>query len=54
MATTSITKEFIVKDAALYDTLKKAVTQIPAQEVKTTEPSNIEKGRELLKSFSFR
>ncbi len=54
MPTTSITKEFTVKDVARYQKLKEEIKQSPVKEIKIVQPSNIEKGRELLKSFSFR
>ncbi len=54
MPTASITKEFTVQDVACYQKLKEEIKQSPVKEIKIVQPSNIEKGRELLKSFSFR
>ncbi|MBQ2741806.1 MAG: hypothetical protein IJB42_04785 [Oscillospiraceae bacterium] len=54
MATSSITKEFTVKDAKAYSQLIKEVSNKPARTVKTEKPSSIERGNELLKQFSFR
>ena len=54
MATSSITKEFIVKDAEAYSKIIKEVSNTPARTVKTEKPSNIERGNQLLKQFSFR
>ena len=54
MATSSITKEFTVKDEKAYLRMMKEISNKPARTVKTEKPSNIERGNELLKQFSFR
>ena len=54
MATTSITKEFKVKDEKAYFEIIKEVSKMPERTVKTVKPSNIERGNKLLKQFSFR
>lgn len=54
MATSSITKEFTVKDVNAYSQMVKEVSSKPERTVKTVEPSNIERGNNLLKQFSFR
>lgn len=54
MATSSITKEFSVKDVKAYDKLQKEVSQKPERTVVVKTPSNIERGAKLLNRFSFR
>lgn len=54
MATSSITKEFTVKDVKAYSQMMKEVSNKPDRTVKTVKPSNIERGNQLLKQFSFR
>ena len=54
MATSSITKEFTVKDVKAYSQMMKEVNGTPNRTVKTGKPSNIERGNNLLKQFSFR
>lgn len=54
MATSSITKEFTVKDVKAYSQMMKEVNNKPDRTVKTEKPSNIERGNRLLKQFSFR
>lgn len=54
MATSSITKEFTVKDVKAYSQMMKEVSNKPDRTVKTAKPSNIERGNKLLKQFSFR
>lgn len=54
MATSSITKEFTVKDEKAYSRIIKEVSKTPERTVKTVKPSNIERGNQLLKQFSFR
>ncbi len=54
MATSSITKEFIVKDEKAYLQIIEEVSNKPVRTVKTVKPSNIERGNKLLKQFSFR
>lgn len=54
MATSSITKEFTVKDVKAYSQIMKEVSSKPGRTVKTENPSNIERGNKLLKQFSFR
>lgn len=54
MATSSITKEFTVKDVKAYLQMMKEVSSKPVRTVKTEKPSSIESGNKLLKQFSFR
>ena len=54
MATSSITKEFTVKDVKAYSQIIKEVSSKPNRTVQTAKPSNIERGNKLLKQFSFR
>lgn len=54
MATSSITKEFTVKDVKAYSQIMEEVSKKPARSVKTEKPSNVERGNKLLKQFSFR
>lgn len=54
MATSSITKDFTVKDVKAYSQMMKEVSSKPDRTVKTEKPSNIERGNKLLKQFSFR
>lgn len=54
MATSSITKEFVVKDEKAYSQMMKEISAKPNRTVKTEKPSNIERGNDLLKRFSFR
>jgi len=54
MATSSITKEFVVKDIEAYKELLKKTSDKPERELKKAEPSEIERGKQLLKQFSFR
>ncbi len=54
MATSSITKEFTVKDEKAYVKMMKEIGTKPERAVKVSKPSNIERGAKLLKQFSFR
>ena len=54
MATSSITKEFTIKDVKAYSQIIKEVSSKPDRTVQTAKPSNIERGNKLLKQFSFR
>lgn len=53
MATSSITKEFTVKDKKAYIKMMKEINAKPERTVKVAKPSNIERGVRLLKQFSF-
>lgn len=53
MATSSITKEFCVKDPSAYAKLKKELDSKPAREQTVDSPS-LQKGREKLATFVFR
>ena len=53
MATSSITKSFIVKDKKAYLTLIEDLNKTKMT-TRLTGPSSIKKGREMLKQFSFR
>lgn len=53
MATSSITKSFVVKDKKAYLTLIEDLNKIKIP-VRLTKPSSIEKGKEMLKQFSFK
>lgn len=54
MATSSITKEFVIKDKNAYLKIAEEINSKPKRIVKVTSPSNIKRGTELLKQFSFR
>lgn len=54
MATSSIIKEFTVKDEKAYLRIIKEINKKPERAVKTVKPSNVERGNRLLKRFSFR
>lgn len=54
MATTSIRKQFVAKDIQTFNKLVKEVEHIPPRTVKEESSSNIKRGKELLKQFSFR
>ena len=62
MATSSITKEFVVKDEAAFAKLKKELDENPASPKKAEEsllrlispPQCLKKGREKLATFVFR
>lgn len=53
MATSSITKDFYVKDQTAYERLKKELESEPKREQVVESPSLI-KGREKLATFAFR
>lgn len=53
MATSSITKEFHVKDQAVFERLKKELESKPAREQVVESPS-LKKGKEKLATFVFR
>ena len=53
MATSSITKDFFVKDRAAFDRLKKELESKPARKQAVESPS-LKKGREKLATFVFR
>lgn len=54
MATSSITKEFTVKDEKAYLRMIEEVNKKPKRTVKTVKTSSVERGKRLLKQFSFR
>lgn len=54
MATSSITKEFTVKDMEAYTLMMKEISKKPDRVVKTKNNSSIERGSKLLRQFSFR
>ena len=54
MATSSITKEFVVKDMKAFDALVRETQSIPKRKLTATESPSLAKGRELLKKFSSR
>lgn len=54
MATSSITKEFTVKDEKAYVKLVKEIGNASERAIKVAKPSNLERGAKLLKQFSFR
>ncbi len=54
MATSSITKEFVVKDTEAFEKLLKKVEQMPERKVSATQSPSLAKGREALKKFSYR
>ncbi len=53
MATSSITKEFYVKDEKAFERLKKELQSTPERKVAVQSPS-LKKGREKLATFVFR
>lgn len=54
MATSSITKEFLVKDVVAFERLKKALDEKPLQRKQVVESPALSKGREKLATFVFR
>ena len=54
MATSSITKEFFVKDNAALERLQKALDREPALHKQVVESPSLKKGREKLATFVFR
>ena len=54
MATSSITKEFYVKDRAAFERLKMELTMKSAPREKVVESPSLKKGREKLATFVFR
>lgn len=52
MATSSITKQFIVKDMEAFEKLMAEIEKQPEREVIPEEGSSLQKGREALKQFS--
>lgn len=54
MATSSITKEFVVKDQAAYERLKKELDGKAAPSRKVVESSSLKRSREKLATFVFR
>ncbi len=52
MATTSITKQFVVKDKKTFDDLLKAVEKISKRKAIDNDSDSLSKGREVLKHFS--
>lgn len=53
MATSSIIKEFYVKDEKAFEKLKKELQSTPEQKV-ASQSSSLKKGREKLAAFVFR
>lgn len=53
MATSSITKQFTIKDEKAYKKLLSDVKQAPAPKI-ISAPSSLDKGREALARFSLR
>lgn len=53
MATSSITKQFVIKDTQKFERLLNDVKQAPAPKVNSS-PSSLDKGREALAQFSLR
>ena len=54
MATSSITKQFVVKDHEAYERLLAEISQKPERKTTTEASSSLAKGRELLKRLSSR
>ena len=54
MATSSITKEFHVKDQEAFEQLKKELSTQSVPRKKVVESSSLKKGREKLATFVFR
>lgn len=53
MATSSITKEFTVKDKKAYSKMLKEIDDRSARPHKVAKSSHLERGAKLLKQFSF-
>ncbi len=53
MATSSIKKEFTVKDVAKYEALLREINKMPDITLKTPENSSLKKGHEPLKNFNW-
>ncbi len=53
MATSSIKKEFTVKDVAKYEAVLREINKMPDITLKTPENSSLEKGHESLKNFNW-
>lgn len=54
MATSSITKEFVVKDSEAFERLKKELDSKSVEREKVVESPSLKKGREKLATFVFR
>ncbi len=54
MATSSITKEFYVKDQAAFERLKRELDTKPTPREKVVESPSLKKGKEKLATFVFR
>lgn len=54
MATSSITKEFYVRDQVAFERLKKELSAKSVQREKVVESPSLKKGREKLATFVFR
>ena len=54
MATSSITKDFYVKDPQALERLKKALEEAPKQGEALKESLELKKGRERVRTFVFR
>ena len=54
MATSSITKQFVVKDAEAFEKLLSEIEKQPERKITTEENPSLDKGREALKQFSLR
>lgn len=54
MATSSITKEFYVRDQVAFERLKKELATKSAPREKVVESPSLKKGREKLATFVFR
>ena len=54
MATSSITKDFKVVDIEAYKKLVDRLEQEPPRKIVHDKQSSLERGKELLKQFSFR
>ena len=54
MATSSITKQYVLKDKDAYQRLLADIEKKPLRQNAEAEPSCLEKGKQALASFSFR
>lgn len=54
MATSSITKDFYVKDPAAFERLKKELDEVSVPRKKASESPSLNRGREKLAVFVFR
>jgi hypothetical protein len=54
MATSSITKTFIIRDRKVFEKLVKETQNLPGKSAADANSSSLKRGKEALKHFSFR